>query len=85
MNKDQIKGKMTDIKGRVERQTSEWTGDTEGQAKGAADQVKGKMQKGVGDLKQAGKDAMRNLNKPPREENVEREHELKREKKDRAA
>ena len=31
MNKDQIKGKMNDIKGRVERQAGEWTGDTESQ------------------------------------------------------
>ncbi len=59
MNKDEIKGKMNDIKGRVERQTGEWTGDTESQIKGAGDQLKGKVQQGVGKMKDAANRAER--------------------------
>jgi len=29
MNKDQVKGKVKDVAGRVERQAGEWTGDEE--------------------------------------------------------
>jgi uncharacterized protein YjbJ (UPF0337 family) len=58
MNKDEIKGKMNDVKGRVERQAGEWTGDTESQVKGAGDQLKGKMQQGVGKIKDAGNKAI---------------------------
>ena len=43
MDKDRIKGKMNDVKGRVERQAGEWTGDEEAQAKGAMDQAKGML------------------------------------------
>lgn len=64
MNKDQIKGKMNDIKGRVERQGSEWTDDKEGMAKGTADQVKGKIQKGIGDLKDEAEKAREDMERP---------------------
>jgi len=75
MNKDQIKGKMNDIKGRVERQAGERTGDTESQIKGAGDQLKGKVQQGVGKMKDVGDRAMRDLrNKGEREgSDVERD------------
>ena len=61
MDKDRITGKMNDVKGRVERQVGEWTGDEDAQAKGAADQIKGKAQNAVGKLKDAGRDAIDNL------------------------
>jgi uncharacterized protein YjbJ (UPF0337 family) len=61
MDKDRIKGKMNDVKGRVERQVGEWTGDEETQAKGAADQLKGKTQNAVGKMKDAGRDAIDKL------------------------
>ena len=61
MNKDEMKGKMNDIKGRVERQAGEWTGDTESQVKGAGDQIKGKVQQGVGKMKEAGERAARDM------------------------
>ncbi len=57
MDKDRIKGKMDDIKGRVKRQAGEWTGDKNLQAEGTADQVKGKAQNVVGKVKDAGRDA----------------------------
>ncbi len=58
MDKDRIKGKMNDIKGRVERQAGEWTGDAEAQDKGLADQAKGKAQNALGKLKDAGRDML---------------------------
>jgi len=44
MNEDQVKGKVKDVAGRVERQAGEWTGDAETEAKGAAKQAEGKVQ-----------------------------------------
>lgn len=58
MDKDRIKGKMDDVKGRVERQVGEWTGDKDAQAEGAMDQAKGKAQNAWGKLKDAGRDAL---------------------------
>ncbi len=57
MNKDRIKGKAKDVAGRVQRQTGEWTGDTETQAKGAAKQVEGKVQNAWGKLTDKSRDA----------------------------
>ena len=56
MDKDRMKGKIKDIKGRVERQTGEWTGDRDTQAKGVKDQVEGKMQSAFGRVKDAARD-----------------------------
>jgi uncharacterized protein YjbJ (UPF0337 family) len=53
MNSDQVKGKMKDVAGRVERQAGEWTGDSEAQAKGAMKQAEGKVQKAWGNVKDA--------------------------------
>ncbi len=61
MDKDRIKGKMDDVKGRVERQVGEWTGDEEAQAKGAMDQAKGKAQNAFGKMKDTGRDALDEL------------------------
>jgi uncharacterized protein YjbJ (UPF0337 family) len=55
-NKDEIKGEMKDIKGRVRRQAGEWTDRTDQQMKGAAEQAQGKGQKMVGRAKDVGKD-----------------------------
>ncbi len=59
MNKDNVKGTMDDAAGRVKRQVGEWTGDTKTQADGAAQQVKGKAEKVVGNVK----DAVHDMNK----------------------
>ena len=56
MDKDRIKGTMNDVKGRVERQAGEWTGDEEAQVKGAMDQAKGKAQNALGKAKDAVRD-----------------------------
>ncbi len=56
MDSDRIKGKADDIAGRVKRQVGEWTGDTETQAEGAAQQVKGKVENAWGKTKDAVRD-----------------------------
>ena len=53
MNSDQIKGTIDDAAGRAKRQSGEWTGDTNTQVDGAAQQVKGKAEKAVGNIKDA--------------------------------
>jgi uncharacterized protein YjbJ (UPF0337 family) len=57
MNKDQVKGAVNDAAGRAKRQVGEWTGNTNAQAEGGAQQLKGKVQKAWGDLKQAANQA----------------------------
>ncbi len=56
MDKDQIKGKMKDVAGRVERQAGEWTGDKDLQTEGTKDQAKGKAQNTFGKVKDAARD-----------------------------
>jgi len=50
MNRDQAKGTMKDVAGKIQRKTGELTGSTSQQVKGAAKQVAGKVQKAVGDV-----------------------------------
>ena len=57
MDKDTLKGKSKDISGRVERQVGEWTDREDLQAEGAGKQVEGKLQKGLGKIKEMGRDA----------------------------
>lgn len=57
MDSDRIKGKADDVAGRVKRQVGEWTGDTETQAEGAAQQAKGKAENAWGKTKDAVRDA----------------------------
>jgi uncharacterized protein YjbJ (UPF0337 family) len=53
MNKDTAKGAMDDAMGRAKRQVGEWTGNTNTQAEGVAQQIKGKAEKAVGNVKDA--------------------------------
>ena len=57
MDKDRVKGTIDDAAGRVKRQVGEWTGDTKTQAEGAAQQVKGKLEKAVGQIKDSAREA----------------------------
>jgi uncharacterized protein YjbJ (UPF0337 family) len=50
MNRDQAKGTIKDVAGKIQRKTGELTGSTSQQVKGAAKQVAGKVQKAVGDV-----------------------------------
>jgi uncharacterized protein YjbJ (UPF0337 family) len=63
MDKDTLKGKSKDIAGRVERQGGEWTGCEDLQVEGAAKQVEGKVQKGVGKLKDMVRDAINRMDR----------------------
>jgi uncharacterized protein YjbJ (UPF0337 family) len=60
MNKDQSKGTVDNIKGRVKEAAGALTGDKKTQAEGLAERVKGAAQKKVGDLKH---DAARTIEK----------------------
>ena len=75
MDKNRIKGKVKDIAGRAQRQTGEWTGDEEQQAKGIAKQAEGKIQNSAGKIKDAARDTARNLedkNESERQEDANR-------------
>lgn len=54
--KDQVKGMIDDAAGRAKRQVGEWTGDTNAQIEGTVQQVKGKAEKALGNVKDAAKD-----------------------------
>jgi uncharacterized protein YjbJ (UPF0337 family) len=62
MNKDQVKGSVKDVAGKVQEKAGELTGSDSQQIKGMKNQVEGKIQKGVGDVKEAIDEA----NEPPR-------------------
>ena len=57
MNKDQIKGGVKDVAGKVQEKAGEITGSEKQQIKGLKNQVAGKVQKGFGDVKEAFNDA----------------------------
>ena len=59
MNKDQVKGAVKDATGKVQEKAGHMVGSESQQAKGLQKQVEGKVQKGVGDIKEAVKDANR--------------------------
>jgi uncharacterized protein YjbJ (UPF0337 family) len=75
MDKDRVKGKMEDIKGRVKRQVGEWTGDSEMQAEGIADQAKGKAQNAVGRVKDAARDISDDMRKRHHNEELDEKAE----------
>lgn len=61
MDKDRVKGTIDDAVGRAKRQAGEWTGDTQTQAEGTAQQVKGKAEKAWGNVKDAARDAGKDM------------------------
>lgn len=79
MDKDRVKGKVEDIGGRIERQAGEWTGDKKTQAEGMKHQVKGKARNAVGRIKDAGREAMKDVKQRDAERD-ERDREIDREK-----
>lgn len=74
MDKDTVKGKVDDTVGRAKRQVGEWTGDTKTQAEGAAQQVKGKVEKAWGNVKDAARDVRTDADRE-RQRNVEAEND----------
>lgn len=75
MNKDTVKGTIDDAAGRAKRQVGEWTGDTRTQAEGTAQQIKGKTEKVVGNVKDAAHDLQKKIDQNTREERREEELE----------
>lgn len=71
MDKDRIKGKVEDMAGRAERQAGEWTGDKKAQTEGMKHQVKGKARNAMGQVKDAARDAMKDVRRDDRPENVD--------------
>lgn len=59
MHKDEAKGAAKDIKGSMKQAVGKATGDDRLRAEGSADRVEGKVQKGVGALKDAARDALK--------------------------
>lgn len=53
MNKHQVKGVTNQATGEVKQQVGKLTGDTSLEARGHAREAKGKLQKGLGDAKEA--------------------------------
>lgn len=61
MNKDQIKGAVKDVAGKIQEEAGKLVGNKEQEAKGLLKQVEGKAEKGLGDVKEIVKDAARKL------------------------
>ena len=59
MHKDTIKGAAKDAKGSMKEAVGKATGNERMEAEGAADRVAGKVQKGVGNLKDAARNALK--------------------------
>ena len=72
MDKDRVKGKVDEVAGRAKRQAGEWTGDTESQVEGGAQEVKGKVQNAWGKTKDAVRDAADDTKRRHEEHEAER-------------
>ena len=59
MHKDEIKGTAKDMKGSMKEAAGKATGDRDMEAEGATEKTMGKVQKGVGNLKDAARDALK--------------------------
>jgi uncharacterized protein YjbJ (UPF0337 family) len=59
MHKDEMKGAAKDAKGSVKEAAGRATGDERLEAEGTADKTAGKVQKGVGNLKEAARNALK--------------------------
>lgn len=59
MHKDTIKGAAKEAMGSAKQAIGKATGNERLEAEGAADKAVGKVQKGVGDLKDAARDALK--------------------------
>jgi len=52
-NKDQVKGELKDLGGKIQEEAGKLVGSKEQEAKGLQHQLQGKVQKGIGDVKEA--------------------------------
>ena len=61
MNNDHIKGGFNEAKGKVKEEFGAATGNTKTESSGVADQIGGKIRRGVGDLKDKVKEGVDHL------------------------
>ena len=73
MDKDRVKGKIDDIKGRIKRQAGEWTGDQQLQDEGTLDQAKGKVQNAWGKVKDAARDLTDDVRDQDRDSDIKKD------------
>ncbi|MGA0605403.1 CsbD family protein [Phenylobacterium sp. VNQ135] len=59
MHRDEMKGAGKDMKGAMKEAAGRATGDERLESEGTADRVEGKVQKGVGNLKEAARDVLK--------------------------
>jgi uncharacterized protein YjbJ (UPF0337 family) len=59
MHKDEMKGGAKQAKGSIKEAAGKMTGNDRLRAEGAAEKTEGKIQKGVGQVKDAGRDALK--------------------------
>jgi uncharacterized protein YjbJ (UPF0337 family) len=59
MHKDTVKGAAKDAKGSIKETIGKATGNERMEAEGVTDQAAGKIEKGVGNLKEAARDALK--------------------------
>ena len=59
MNKDQVKGAVKDIAGKVQEEAGKLAGSKEQQVKGLNNQIAGKAEKAFGDAKEVLKSAVK--------------------------
>ena len=78
MNKEKVKGTIDDAAGRAKRQVGEWTGDTKTQVDGATQQVRGKVEKVWGNIKDAANDANRDKTRDDHDLDRERDYDTDR-------
>jgi uncharacterized protein YjbJ (UPF0337 family) len=57
-NKDQVKGELKDLGGKIQEEAGKLVGSKEQESKGLKKQAEGKLQKTVGNLKEAVTDAI---------------------------
>ncbi|HEV2531056.1 CsbD family protein [Phenylobacterium sp.] len=60
MHKDEIKGAAKDMSGSMKEAAGKATGDRDMEARGIAEKTEGKVQKGVGNIKDAARNALKN-------------------------
>jgi uncharacterized protein YjbJ (UPF0337 family) len=65
MDKEHVKGVADDVKGKVKEATGHVFGDKKLEQEGKLDQVKGAAHKTVGDVKDAGRDAIDSVRNAP--------------------
>ena len=60
MNKNQVKGALKDVAGKVQEEVGKLVGSKQQQVKGLGKQISGKAEKNYGDAKEVIKDANKN-------------------------